>query len=59
MVALPVKDYFGCPVASKKAVSLENGMRSAYFSDEFYSNYFYVSTQMYLSVLKDLYCNLV
>lgn len=53
-----MRDYFGCPVASRKAISLENA-RSVYFSNEFYGNRFYVSTQMYLSVLKESWCNLV
>jgi len=59
VAASPVKDYFGCPVANKKAISIENGVRNGYFSDEFYGNYFYISTQMYLSVLKESCCNLV
>lgn len=59
MVGSPVRDYFGCPVASRNAISLENAIRSVYFSNEFYGNHFYVSTQMYLSVLKESWCNLV
>lgn len=46
-----MRDYFGCPVASRNAVSIENGIRGVYFSNERYGNYFYVSTQMYLSGL--------
>lgn len=54
-----MRDYFGCPVASRNAISLENGIRNVYFSNEFYGNCFYVCTQMYLSVLKESWCNLV
>lgn len=59
VVGSPVRDYFGCPVAIRNAISLVNGMRSVYFSNEFYGNYFYVSTQTYLPVLKESWCNLV